>query len=214
MGTTQLEIYNSALMICGERALASLSEDREPRHLLDHVWNADGVNACLERSQWEFAMRAARIDYSPSVTPDFGYQRAFEKPTDWIVTSAICTDEYFRVPLTMYVDETGFWYADYDEIYVRYVSNDANYGGDMSRWPATFVDYVAAHFAEKIILKLTSDENKHERIMKWADRQLKRAKSNSAMTGPTKFPAPGSWVNARIGSNGRRDRGNRGNLIG
>ena len=214
MGTTKLEVYNAALTICGERTLASLTENREPRRLLDQVWDNDGVRACLERGQWNFAMRAARLDYDPSVTPDFGYQRAFNKPTDWVLTSAVCTDEYFNVPLTQYVDETGFWYADYDEIFVKYVSDDANYGGDLSIWPATFTDYASAHFAEKIILKITSDENKRDMVFKWADRQLKRAKSNDAMASPTAFPAPGSWVKSRAGSGSRRDRGSRGNLIG
>ena len=87
MATTKLLIYNDALMICGERKLASLTEDREPRHLLDHVWDNNGVDACLEQAQWHFAMKTVRLDYDPSVTPEFGYNRAFEKPSDWIITS-------------------------------------------------------------------------------------------------------------------------------
>ena len=36
---TRLQLYNSALLLLGERNLASLSENREPRRLLDHVWD-------------------------------------------------------------------------------------------------------------------------------------------------------------------------------
>lgn len=214
MSTSRLEIYNAALTICGERHLASLTEDREPRRLLDHVWDNDGVDACLEAAQWHFAMRSVRVDYDADVTPDYGFQRAFSKPTDWVITSALCSDEYFDTPLTRYVDEADYWYSDLDEIYVRYVSNDSSYGNDLSLWPATFSDYVAAHFASKIIMKLTSDEKKRDTVINWEERQLKKAKNKSAMAGPQKFPAPGEWVTSRNRLKGRRDRGNRGQLIG
>lgn len=220
--TTRLELYNAALLICGERFLSSLTEDREPRYLLDHVWDNDGVRHCLESGQWKFAMRAVLLDYDTSIDPDFGYRRAFSKPSDWCCTSAVCTDEYFQVPLTAYVEETGYWFADIDELYVRYVSNDASFGGDLSIWPSKFADYVATYFASKIILKLSSDENKLRMIL--GDNMTgnrngllaaarKEAKSLDAMSGPTTFPATGSWALSR-GGRSRRDRGSRSNLIG
>jgi hypothetical protein len=213
MSTSRLKIYKAALTICGERTIADLTEDREPRRLLDEVWDNQGVDACLEMAQWKFAMRSVRIDYDADVTPDYGFQRAFTKPDDWVVTSALCSDEYFRTPLTRYVDETGYWYSDIDEIYVRYVSNDASYGSDLSLWPATFADFVAANFATKIIMKLTTDEKKRESVIKWESKQLKTAKNKDAMAGPQQFPAPGNFVSSRT-RGGRRDRGNRGQLIG
>lgn len=213
MSTSRLEVYNAALMICGERSLASLTEDREPRRLLDTVWDNDGVEACLERGQWKFAMRSIRVDFDADVTPDYGFQRAFSKPTDWVLTSGLCYDEYFDTPINRYVDEADYWYTDVDIIYVRYVSNDTSYGLDLSLWPATFTDFVAAHFAEKIIMKLTSDEKKRDSTIDWADRQMRRAKNNDAMAGPQKFPAPGGWVTSRSRTSGNRRR-NRGSLIG
>lgn len=216
--TTRLELYNSALLICGERFLASLSEDREPRHLLDHVWDNDGVKKCLEAGQWKFGMRAVRLDYDPSVSPDFGYRRAFQKPTDWCTTSAVCTDEYFNVPLLQYVEETGYWFCDLDELFVRYVSNDTSFGGDLSLWPGRFEEYVSTFFASKIILKLTSDKERRDAILHPKQgllaRKLKEAKSHDAMAGPTQFPAQGGWTTARQAGGPRRDRGSRSNLTG
>lgn len=211
--TTRLRLYNEALMICGERALATPTEEREPRRLLDHVWDNDGVKSCLESGQWKFAMRTIRLDYDPSVSTDFGYRRAFLKPSDWCLTSALCSDEYFSAPLLQYVDEAGYWYADLDTIFVRYISNAAEYGGDLSTWSAKFSEYVGSYFASKIILKLTSDENKRTSVIDWSKRKLHEAKSKDAMAEPTKFPAPGSWVSAR-GGRSRRDRGSRNSLIG
>ena len=211
--TTRLELYNDALMLCGERAISSLTEAREGRRLLDQVWDSDGYKACLEAGQWRFALRAVLLDYDTDITPGFGYQRAFEKPTDWVATSAICTDEYFRAPLLEYVDEAGYWYADLDEIYVRYVSNDSAYGGDLSKWTTRFTDYVAAHFAAKIIFKLTSDYARMEGMTEIEKKRKREAKNHDAMSDSAKFAPPGTWIISRRGRR-LRDNGNRGSLIG
>lgn len=214
---TRLQLYNDALTICGERSLASLTEDREPRRLLDQVWDNGGVARCLEMGQWGFAMRTVRVDSDPDVDPEFGYQFGFNKPTDWIVTSGLCSDERFTTPLLQYVDENEYWYSDTDPIYVRYVSDDSEYGGDLGLWTATFADYAAAHFAGKIILKLTQDKERRDEILHPRSgieaRRLALALSRNAMANPTKFPPTGSWVSSRLGHT-RRDRGSRSNLTG
>lgn len=214
MATSRLQLYNAALTICGERHLASLTENRKPRRLLDHVWSNDGVKACLEAGQWKFAIRTIRLDYETAITPDYGYRRAFAKPSDWCVTSAVSADEYFITPLTRYVDERGYWYADLDELYVRFVSNGTGYGGDLSLWPARFTDYAAAAFAAKIVMDLTQDTGKRNDVLKLERMRLDRARSTDAMAGPTQFPARGAWSSARSGRGSTRERGNRGSLIG
>lgn len=212
--TDRLSLYNDALLLCGERPLASLTEDREPRRILDQVWASDGVSKCLEMGQWKFAMRTVQIDPDPSVDTQFGYRNAFQKPSDWVITSALCSDEYFNAPLTQYSDEAGYWYADLELIYVKYVSSDSNYGGDLSRWPGTFAEFVASHFASRVVLKLSADNARTDAILKLRKRLLTEAKNKDAMAGPSSFPAQGSWSMARAQGSGRRDRGNRGSLIG
>lgn len=213
---TQLSIYNGALLLCGERSLASLTEEREPRRLLDQVWSNNGVRTCLEKGQWNFAMRAVQIDYDTSIEPDFGYARAFEKPSDWVLTSGLCSDEYFRAPLTQYWDEAGYWYADLDTLYVRYVSDDVLYGMNMNEWPDSFREYVEEFFASKVIRKITSSEAEEEKSFRRLKQKLLTAKSRAAMAEPTSFPARGTWSNARNRFPNRRDggNGNSGNLIG
>jgi hypothetical protein len=211
----QLSIYNGALLYCGERFLASLTEEREPRRLLDFVWSDSGVRECLECAQWNFAMRSSQIDYDPSVDPPFGYNRAFTHPDDWVLTSAVCADEFFRSPLTRYVDEAGFWYSDLDTIFVRYVSSDVSYGMNLGAWPESFTRFVQAHFASRIILKLSNSETEHNRLIALRQRQLDEAKSRSVMAGPTTFPARGNWTLSRNRFPNRRDGGGtQGNLIG
>lgn len=215
--TTQLDLYNGALLICGERFLASLTEEVEPRRLLDRVWANNGVKTCLEMGQWNFAMRTIQIDYDSSVQPSFGYNRAFQKPDDWVLTSGVCEDEFFRQPLTRYWDEAGFWYSDLDTIFVRHVSSDTLYGMNLNKWPDSFREYVEHFFASKIIKKLSNSEDEELEVFKLLKDKLKTAKSRAAMAEPTSFPARGAWGLARNRFPNRKDGGNTGssgNLIG
>ncbi len=199
--------------MCGERKLASITENQQGRHLLDDEWADGAVDYCLGQGQWTFAKRTREIASSVSVVPDFGYSKAFDIPTDLIRTTALCSDPYQKVPLLDYTTEQAYWFADVDPLYVSYVSNDASYGGDLSLWPGGFVLFVQAYLASKIVETLTQDAAKWERVFKLARKYQKDAASSDAMEGPTKFPPEGSWVAARRGRSSR-DRGNRSQLIG
>jgi hypothetical protein len=205
--STRLQLYNNALLLLGERPLASLSEDRAPRRQLDQVWNSDGVRKCLEEGQWRFATRSVQIDYDPDIDPPFGTSRAFSKPTDWVATVALCVDEYFQTPLLQYRDEGGYWYSDYDTMYLRYVSNDDAFGMNIGDWPGWFEEFVAAHFASRIALQF--GDNKLENMMKIRQKLKTVALNKDAMLEPTKFPPMGSWNKARRREFGRGERGRR-----
>lgn len=211
---TRLQLYNSALLLLGERNLASLSENREPRRLLDHVWDTGAVDFCLEQGQWKFATRTVQLYSDPSIAPDFGYQFGYAKPDDFIRTMAFCSDEYFSFPLEDYSDDAGYWFFEIEPVYVKYVSNDSQYGGDLSLWPQSFVKYVSAYLATEICEQLTQSATKKAALEKLAGELLLKAASKDAMAGPTGRLPSGSWTNARRGGNTRRERGNRGSLIG
>lgn len=201
--------------MCGERKLASLSENREPRRLLDDEWDDGAVAYCLGLGQWRFGRRTVEIASSTSVVPDFGYTKAYDVPADLVRTVALCSDEYQKVPLLAYTQEGAYWFADVEPLYVTYISKDAAYGGDLSRWPEEFNLVVQSYLATKIVEKLTQDENKHKKMFQLHKVYKTDAASSDAMEGPTVFPPPGSWVAARAGRTpGRRDRGNRSSLIG
>ena len=200
--TTKLSILNSALLECGERNLASLTEAREPRRLLDAVWDNGALDFCLNAGQWKFATRSTMLERSPSITPAFGYQNAYEIPSDFIRTVAFCADEYFNSPITQYSTEAGFWFSDVEPVYVKYVSNDASYGADMSLWPQNFARYVEAYLASRIIERLSQNETKWGNLFKLTERRLLEAKATDAIEGSTKFAPTGSWVRSRSGSFG------------
>ncbi len=211
--TTQLSLYNNALLLCEERKLSSLSEARESRRLLDTVWERPAIDECLQMGQWNFAMRSVEVTPSPSVTPALGFTYAFDRPTDLMRTVAVCSDERFTVPLLQYQTDGPYWFADIDPIYVRYVSNGDDYGADLSLWPPNFCRYVEAYLADAIIGRLTQDKQTWQKINAIKTRALSEAKSSDAMEQPTQMTPPGSWVRSRSRGPGG-DRGNRGSLIG
>jgi hypothetical protein len=211
---TRLGLYNGALMECGERELLTLSENREPRRLLDRAWDNGLIDYVLGQGQWKFAKLTVELAASTSIEPDFGYRNAYEYPSDHIRTCGVSADEYMNTPLTQYTSERNVWFTEAEPLYVSYVSNDSSYGGDLSLWPGDFCLYVEAYLAHRIVRKLTQDKEDWGRLFKLTKVRLKDAKSSDAMEGPTVFPPTGAWVSARAGRGSPRDRGNRGSLIG
>lgn len=206
MGTDRLSLYNGALRLCGERKLASLTENREPRRLLDDVWNDGAVDYCLEQGMWTFATRTAKFTYDPDVTPQFGFQFAVELPDDFIHLVAVSADEFFEDPLTQYSDENGNLYSNYQTIYVKYVSNDPTYGANLGIWSRTFQQFVQAYLAAQIVAKLTSDKTRLQFVKDTYKGARTDAKSKDALEQPTQWPPRGSWVMARTRGMSRRNR--------
>jgi hypothetical protein len=211
---TQIGLYNSALRFIGETKLLALSDDREARYALDDIWSDGLVDYVLEEGYWYFAMRASQFNSDPTLIPPYGLAKGFEQPDDWVRTAAICADPYYRVPLTVFADEAGFWFADIDPLYVRYVSNDANYGGNLGAWPQSFTEFVAAHMAWKLAPRLTSSMGKVEEMAKTRQGLLNEARSRAAMNESAKFLPMGNWTRSRLGRGNGLDRGNPNALIG
>lgn len=213
--TSKLTIYNGALTVLGERKLANLTENREPRHKLDDIWENEMIRRVLQHGQWKFALRAVELQASPSITPSFGYQYAFDIPTDHVRTLGIASDEYFSNPLTAYSVEAAWWFSDAETIYVQYVSSDSQFGEDYSLWPENFTEYVEHYMAMKVaprLIGLVFDSNKLKTLVK---KTLLEAKSTDAMESPARFAPKGGWAQSRQGfRSGSTERGNRSQLIG
>lgn len=204
----KLAIYNGALRRLGSRKLASLSENREPRRVLDDIWGSasEVVGYALERGEWNFAIRTVQGNYSSAIEPDFGYRRAFEKPSDMRRLASLSYDPYFNIPLSHdeYVDEAGYWFMDYDEIYVRYVSDDGSYGFDSGLWTEGFKKWLECYMAWEGCERITNSTTKRVGLEKDMNKFLRDAKSLDAMNEGTKFRPPGDWIRSR--HTGRRER--------
>lgn len=212
--TTRLTLYNGALLACGERELSSTTDSTPSRRYLDQAWNADFTSEVLNAGQWKFATRNQQLSHETSVTLEYGHSYAFLKPADHVRTTRLCVDAFYNIPLTSYDTDTNYFYASVDPIYISYVSNDTSYGGDLSKWPPDFTEYVRLYLAWKIIPRLNGNKTDLDRLKKDIKLALRDAKSSDAMEGPTAFPPTGSWVNARQRGRTGYDRGSRTSLIG
>lgn len=212
--TTKLRLYNDALRYIKHRKLSGLTEARESRRVLDDAYTGF-VTAVLEQGNWRFALRSSEMTYDSDITPSFGYTRAFAKPTDFVRLYALSHDEYMNNPLLDFKEEAGYWYTHYDTLYLSYVSNDTLYGGDLSAWPETFARYAALWLANEVVERLNPemDPDRIERKMRSA---LADALAKDALATATQFMHQGTWTRARGAGRSaqRRDRGNRGSLIG
>lgn len=209
----KLSVYNEALRLNGQTRLASLTESREPRRLLDDIWDARALDFCLQKGQWRWASRNLELSYSPSVEPQFGHRYAFDRPTDFIRLTEMCSDEFMKEPLLQYRESGPYWMADLDTIYISYVSKDDAFGYDSSLWPPSFQKLLSAYMADELTLSLTTSVEKKKEIKLELKNRLDSATSIDAQSGPTRFPPVGALIRARSGGS-RRDRGSRSRLIG
>jgi hypothetical protein len=210
--SSRLLLYKGACRHLGETSLSALTDNVPIRYALDDVWDGGGVERCLDEGQWNFATRSSRLDHDPSITPDFGYPYAFEKPTDFVRTTSVCTDEFFNCPLREYRDELLYWWANQTPLFVRFVSKHNNYGMNIGEWPESFAAFAEAAFAYEVTSVATFASKRAETSAVRAELLLK-AQSRDAMETPAPRKPLGSWASSRGGFGGG-ERGSTSRLIG
>lgn len=199
---TKLQLYNQALRLVGEGKLATVTDNRPERRALDSIWDEDPVKQMLEETYWEFATRTLEWNYNSAIEPDFGYRRAFDKPSNFVRTASLCSDEFFKEPLIEYHVEAGYWYCDLDTIYLRYISDADNYGRDMSLWTELFRNCVATKMAKELAFGLTKSQSLKDELDAALKKYISEAKSLDAQEKPTQYMRQGSWTRSRNGSRG------------
>ena len=211
---TKLSIYNGALTVIGERKLATLTDNVESRFKLDDVFDNNLIRRVLQMGQWNFASRSVELQASTTITPSFGFQFAFDKPTDFVRTMGVWQDEFKSMPLTAYDDESQWLFAELETIYLMYVSDDTQFGGDLSLWPPNFTEMVEHYMAFKVAPRLAGLQfSSTDLEAKWK-RWLSESKAVDAMESPVGVKPQGSWARARQGFRSNHDRGRRNQLIG
>lgn len=180
--------------------------------MLDAVWDNGLIELVLGMGQFTFATRSTELAPATSLISSFGYQLAYEQPSDFIRTVGIYQDEFSRVPLLDYVAEARYWFTDVEPIFVSYVSNGSDYGGTVGTWPAEFSRAVEIYMASRIVKKLTQSLEDENNLAKKAEMAFREVKSSDAMEKPTQFLPQGSWARARR-SSASRDGGSRRKLV-
>lgn len=195
---SRLSIYKSALRYLGNAAsLSSLTEASPSRRALDDVWQEAG-EYLLAKGLWNFAIRTAQLSEDEDVEPLFGYQYAFSKPTDWVRTASISTDPTFQDGFEDFEDEAGYWYADSDTLYVRYISNDTDYGWNVGAWREPFAQAFACYLAFQCGLPLSSDKSNRNDLFNLFKSLLTEAKTLDAVDERVARSPAGRLVKSRL----------------
>lgn len=212
---SKLAIYNAALRIIKQTALASLTENRAPRRALDAVWDGEptAIDYTLSQGLWNFAMRGMQLEQRSDLTTAFGYTYAFAKPSDSLRLNKVCVDETLRTPLTDYQEEMGVILANVPTVYVQYVSNDAAYGSNMTLWPPLFKKFLAAYLASEVAGEVTGDDNLEKKALNLMAAHRNDARSKDALEqAPSFLPERGTFRQARAGGRSTFNGNNNGGV--
>lgn len=199
--TDKLAVYNGALRELGEPPLTSLTEGRSSRRTLDAFYD-QAVNYCLEVGQWTFASRLLMLEASVSVLPSFGYEYFFDKPTDYKNLIGIWSDENMTNPLGFYYDEDkDGWYASTNTIYVKYISDDANYGMNYNKWTSAFLLFSQRYLAYIISPSITNSRAKQTDLLSLVRDAERIAKNVDNRGKPAQRFPTGTWLTSRHAGN-------------
>lgn len=206
---TKLGCYNQALLELKQRKLATLADANVSRRTLDDFWDST-VEYMLGEGLWNFAGRGMAIEHSTDVEPSFGFTYAVEIPEDFVRLIAIAGNGDMWPTLDRYHIESGYWHVFVDPLYVRYVSNHTDYGGDLSLWTPAFERAVALELSHRVAPHITGmSTSALDALEKKAKRALSNARTKDAVEQAAERPPPGRLVNSRL-QGGRTARINRG----
>lgn len=200
----KLAIFRGALRLLGPGArLSSLTEVNPARTALDDAWEP-AVNFLLAKGLWNFAMRSVVAETS-DLSTEFGFTYVFEKPDDWVRTASISDRADNSEGFEKYDDRTGYWLADVDTLYIKYVSDDDGYGWDVSAWRQPFAKALEAYLAFECGLPISSDKGNRNDLYTLFKTRLKDAKSLDAVDERVQRMPPGRLVRSRLVSGNRKD---------
>jgi len=202
---TKLGIFNDALRAIGDLRLASLTEDVEARYVLEDAWE-DCVEFIFTEGLWNFATVTEKITDDGAGTPIPGFSFVFDKPASWVRTITISPTSLFDVEAN-YRDEGGKIYANFDELYIRYISNEKAADDEMASWPPTFAKLAGAYLAKECAERLSGSSEKAAGLAEEYKKTLASAKNKDALDQSKMILRPGNWLRAMRGSSQVRDRG-------
>ena len=94
-------------------------------------------------------------------------------------------------------------------MFVKYVSNGANYGGTLANWSPSFLKFVQAYMADEIVGDLTNSKTIKDDVAKEYKKRLNNAQGKDGVNRPTQMLQRGDWNRSRRGSYSGRYEGSR-----
>ncbi|SDH08458.1 hypothetical protein [Pelagibacterium luteolum] len=201
MATDRLRQYNGALQMLGQTRIANLSVNEKSRRELDAAWD-EANEYMLSKGLWNFAIRSSEMAFDDDVEPVSGYRYAIKIPDDFVRIVTLSATGFADQEMERYQNENGYWFCDYSEAFLRYVSYDAEYGMDLGKWPPAFALAHQAYLAFKSGLPVTGDKGTRNDVWGLHKRLLSEAKVSDAIEQPVARRPAGRWARARYGRHG------------
>jgi hypothetical protein len=197
--TTKLEVYNIAMRYLGAVRLHptnGLTENRPDRKELDAVYDHSLALMLLE-GIWYYAIRTIEITADPDIEPAFGFPYAYAHPEDFVALAKISNDPYLRNEIGEFSNENKVIACSYPSIYMSYISNGTDYGLDLGKMSAKFVEAWGCRMAMMTGLPVTGQRNDDESLEVKFRRRLDDALGKEALDQRVKGKPPGRWTQSR-----------------
>ena len=161
MAVTKLSLYNDALVLLGERRLASDTEDREPRYDLDSLYDFGAVDYCLEIVKPRYSTLMTQLTGAPPAG-DSGYDFEVPLAADFIAVfdeidgkPAVYQDAREESPITRFIREGTNLLMDFEFPFVRYVKEHSD--AQLPNMPFSFGRVVSCYLARELAWKYDPD---------------------------------------------------------
>lgn len=183
MAATQLGLYNDALTLLGQRRLSTLTDDHEPRYVLDDIYAIDAVDYCLELVEPQFAKSVSNLTSSVA-SADHAFDNVFTLPSDYVSFIELYADDTLDEKITRYLISGNTIACSDTSVYLRYVSN----GFALSVWSPAFTKVVAAYLARELAERIAP--TKYEEMDAKFLARLETAQSIAKKAEPQKRATP------------------------
>lgn len=183
---TQVQIYNIALRSIGAAQLTATTDDVESARILNDIYEhiRDEV---LAAHPWNFAIiYSASLTIDTAAEPEFGYDYAYDLPSDCLRVIKMSVDEPFKkVGQHLYTDES--------EVYIEYISQVST----TTLFSPLFVTTLAARLAAEVAYPLSNSTDLAGAKYNEYLNKLKLARSVDAQEGTFEKDEETSWIDDR-----------------
>lgn len=198
---TKTEIFNRALIKLGVNTVTSPDDPSEQARKCSAVYSSL-LKAELRKNPWTFAIKREELA-ALAETPAFGWQYAYQLPSDFIRVVQIgeywdfnqirvATDQP-TVPYTLEGQKILTNYAA--PLRVRYVHNVED---DTETWDDLFTEAFACRLAQEVCDSLTKNQTKMANMVRVYRDAIVEAKRLNAIELPPVPLADNSWITTRI----------------
>ncbi len=147
MAVTKLSLYNDALLLTGERRLATATDAVPSRYELDIAYDDPAAaDYCLELAKPKFSLLTAKLS-SPVTPTNHALANEYTLPSDYISIYKAYSEAELDNEIHRYIIEAQTIACDVaTNIWLRYVSN----GRALTIWTPSFAGVVSAYLAKSI----------------------------------------------------------------